>query len=42
MMRCLSILSLGLLGGGDTLPEAVLESSVDVLEVGHSSGTAGG
>ena len=36
----LSRLSLGLLGGGSTLPEAVLESSVDVLEVGHSAGTA--
>merc|ERR1719263_1161870 len=37
----LSRLSLGLLGGGSTLPEAVLESSVDVLEVGHSAGTGG-
>lgn len=36
----LSRLSLGLLGGGSTLPEAVLESSVDILEVGHSAGTA--
>jgi hypothetical protein len=36
----LSRLGLGLLGGGSTLPEAVLESSVDVLEVRHSAGTA--
>jgi hypothetical protein len=36
----LSRLGLGPLGGGTTLPEAVLESSVDVLEVGHSAGTA--
>jgi hypothetical protein len=35
LSRCL-----GLLGGRATLPEAVLESSVDVLEVGHSAGTA--
>jgi hypothetical protein len=38
----LSRLSLGPLGGGTTLPEAVLESSVDVLKVGHSAGTAVG
>jgi hypothetical protein len=36
----LSRLGLGPLGSGSTLPEAVLESSVDVLEVGHSAGTA--
>ena len=35
-------LGLGLLGGSATLPEAVLESLVDGLEVGHSSGTAVG
>lgn len=33
-------LGLGLLGSSATLPEAVLESLVDGLEVGHSSGTA--
>jgi hypothetical protein len=37
----LSRLGLGLLGGVSTLPEAVLESSVDILEVRHSAGTAG-
>ena len=39
-LKNLSRLSLGPLGGGTTLPEAVLESSVDVLKVGHSAGTA--
>lgn len=35
-----NLLGLGLLGGGTTLSETVLESSVDVLEVSHSAGTA--
>lgn len=36
-----NLLGLGLLGGGTTLSETVLESSVDVLEVSHSAGTGG-
>jgi hypothetical protein len=36
----LSRLGLGLLGSVSALPEAVLESSVDILEVRHSAGTA--
>lgn len=35
-----NLLGLGLLSGGTTLSETVLESSVDVLEVSHSAGTA--
>jgi hypothetical protein len=37
----LSRLGLGLLGGRLTLPEAVLEATVDVLEVTHAAGTTG-
>lgn len=35
-----NLLGLSLLSGGTTLSETVLESSVDVLEVSHSAGTA--
>src|SRR5690242_17305799 len=37
----LSRLGLGLLGGRLALPEAVLETTVDVLEVTHAAGTTG-
>lgn len=35
-------LGLGLLDGGTTLPESVLESLLHRTQVGHPAGTAGG